>query len=94
MDKTRLAEKRYRDKKNKQDFRINNKRHEKQNEKTGKNEEDYKKYNNQLQKTKKTTKLQKKKQYELNKRRKLITKQNESKKEIKQEEKNEKEKIR
>ena len=75
MNKTRLAEKRYRDKlkKDKKEIRINNKKHE----------EDYKKYNRQLQKTKKPTKLQKKKEYELNKRKKLIRRQNESNREKK-----------
>ena len=88
MNKTRLAEKRYRDKlkKDKKEIRLNNRKHKKQNKKIRKHEEDYKKYNRQLQKTKKTTKLQKKKQYELNKRKTLIRKQNESNKEIKRNE--------
>ena len=87
-NKTRLAEKRYRDKrkKDKKEIRINNKKHKKQNKKIRKHEEDYKKYNRQLQKTKKTTKLQKKKQYELNKRKTLTRKQNESNSEIKRNE--------
>ena len=87
-NKTRLAEKRYRDKlkKDKKKIRLNNKKHKKQNKKIRKREEDYKKYNRQLQKTKKLTKLQKKKEYELNKRRKLIRIQNESNKETKQNE--------
>ena len=86
MNKTRLAEKRYRDKlkKDKKELRLNTKTHKKQ------NKEDYKKYNRQLQKTKKSTKLQKtkkstklqkKKEYELNRRRKLIRRQNESNRE-------------
>ena len=89
-NKTRLAEKRYRDKrkKDKKEIRLNNKKHKKQNKKIRKLEEDYKKYNHQLQKT--TTKLQKKKDYELNKRRKLISIQNESKKETKQNERRQK----
>ena len=55
MNKTRLAEKRYRDKlkKDKKEIRLNNKKHKKQNEKIRRSEEDYKKYNHQLQKTKK-----------------------------------------
>ena len=85
MNKTRLAEKRYRDKV-KKETKLNNKKYKKQNKKIRKHEEDYKKYNRQLQKTKKPTKLQKKKEYELNKKRKLIRKQNESNKETKQEE--------
>ena len=86
-NKTRLAEKRYRDKlkKDKKEIRLNNKKHKKQNKKTRKHEEDYKKYNRLLQKTKKPTKLQKK-EHELNKRRKLIRIQNESNKETKQNE--------
>ena len=62
MNKTRLAEKRYRDKlkKDEKEIRLNNKKHEKQNKKVRKNEENYKRYNHQLQKAKKTTKLQKK----------------------------------
>ena len=85
-NKTRLAEKRYRDKlkKDKKEIRLNNKKHKKQNKKIRKHEEDYKKYNHQLQKTKKPTKLEKKKEYGLNKRRKLIRIQNESNKETKQ----------
>ena len=53
-NKTRLAEKRYRDKlkKDKKEIRLNNKKHKKQNKKIRKHEEDYKKYNRQLQKTK------------------------------------------
>ena len=88
MNKTRLAEKRYRDKleKDKKEIRLNTKKHKTQNKKTRKHEEDYRKYNRQLQKTKKPTKLQKKKQYELNKRRKLIRRKNESNKETKQNE--------
>ena len=71
MNKTRLAEKRYRDKpkKDKKEIRLNNKKHKKQSKKIRKHEEDYKKYNHQLQKTKRPTKLQKKKEYELNRRR-------------------------
>ena len=55
MNKTRLAEKRYRDKlkKDKIEIRLNTKTHKKQ------IKEGYKKYNHQLQKTKKSTKLQK-----------------------------------
>ena len=91
-NKTRLAEKRYRDKlkKGKKENRLNNKKRQKQNKKIRKREEDFKKYNHQLQKTKKLTKLQKKKEYELNKRRKLITIQNESNKETKQNERRQK----
>ena len=91
-NKTRLAEKRYRDKlkKDKKEIRLNNKKHKKQNKKIRKHEEDYKKYNSQLQKTKNPTKLQKKKEYELNKRRKLIRIQNQSNKETKQNERRQK----
>ena len=80
MDKTRLAEKRYKAKLKKrfEKIRLNNKKHEKQSKEIRKSEELYKNYNHQLQKTKTKTKLQKKKQYELNKRRALIRKQNES----------------
>ena len=74
MNKTRLAEKRYRDKLKKDKKEIR------------KIKENYNDYNQQLQKTKKTTKLQKKKAYELNKRRKLIRIQNESNRETKQNE--------
>ena len=86
-NKTRLAEKRYRDKlkKDKKEIRLN-KKHKKPNKKIRKTKENYNDYNQQLQKTKKTTKLQKKKEYELNKRRKLIRIQNESNKETKQNE--------
>ena len=65
MNKTRLAEKRYRDKlkKDKKEFRLNIKKHEKQNERIGKIKKNYDDYNRQLQKTKKSTKLQKKKEY-------------------------------
>ena len=66
MNKTRLTEKRYRDKLKKDKKEI---------------KENYNDYNQQLQKTKKTTKLQKKKQYELNKRKKLIRRQNEANRE-------------
>ena len=85
-NKTRLAEKRYRDKlkKDKREIKLNNKKHEKQNKKIRKREEGYKIYNHQLQKTKKPTKLQKKKEYRLNRKRKLIRIQNESNKTIKQ----------
>ena len=88
MNKTRLADKRYRDKlkKDKKEIRSNFKKHKKQNKKIRKIKENYNDYNQQLQKTKKTTKLQKKKQYELNKIRKLIRKQNESIKETKRNE--------
>ena len=91
-NKTRLAEKRYRDKlkKSKKEIRLNNNQHKKQNKKIRKHEEDYKNYNHQLQKTKKLTKLQKKKEYELNKRKKLIRIQNESNKETKQNERRQK----
>ena len=84
MNKTQLAEKRYRDKLkiDKKEIRSN----KKQNKKNGKIKENYNDYNRQLQKTKKTTKLQKKKQYELNKRKTLIRIQNESNKEIKRNE--------
>ena len=92
MNKTRLAEKRYRDKlkKDKKEIRLNNKKHKNQNKKIRKREEDFKKYNRQLQKTKKPTKLQKKKEYELNKRRKFIRRQNESNREKKQNERRQK----
>ena len=52
-NKTRLAEKRDRDKlkQDKEEIRLNNKKH-KNKKKVGKSEEDYKKYNHQLQKTK------------------------------------------
>ena len=92
MNKTRLAEKRYKDKlkKEKKEIRLNAKKHKKQNKRIRKIKENYNDYNHQLQKTKKTTKLQKKKEYELNKRRKLIRKQNESNKETKQNEKRQK----
>ena len=88
MNKTRLAEKRYRDKvkKDKKEIRLNNKKHKKQNKKIRKHEEDYKKYNRQLQKTQRPTKLQKKKEYQLNKKRKLIRIQNDSNRVIKQNE--------
>ena len=84
-NKTRLAEKRYRDKlkKNKKEIRSNTKKHKKQNERIRKTKENYNDYNHQLQKTKKPTKLQKKKEYELNKRRKLIRRQNDLNKERK-----------
>ena len=61
-NKTRLAEKRYRDKlkKDKKENRLNTKKHKKQNKQIRKSKEDYKKHNHQLQKTKKTTKLQRK----------------------------------
>ena len=88
-NKTRLVEKRYRDKlkKDKKEIRLNFK---KQTKKPRKSEEDYKKDHRQLHKTRKTTKLQKKKQYELNKGRKLIRKQNESNKVTKQNERKQK----
>ena len=91
-NKTRLAEKRYRDKlkKDKKEIRLNIIKHKKQNKKIRKREEDFKKYNRQLQKTKKPTKLQKKKEYELNKRRSLIRRQNESNREKKQNERRQK----
>ena len=88
MKKTRLAEKRYRDKlkKDKKEIRLNTKKNIKNKIK-------------ELEKLKKTmtiiivsykkqkkTKLQKKKEYELNKRSKLIRKQNESNREKKQNE--------
>ena len=81
-NKTRLAEKRYRDKlkKDKEKNKI---------KKIRKREEDYKNYNRQLQKTKKLTNLQKK-EYELNKRRKLIRIQEEPNKETKQNERRQK----
>ena len=92
MNKTRLAEKRYRDKlkKDKKEIRLNTKKHKTQNKRIKKIKENYNDYNQQLQKTKKPTKLQKKKQYELNKRRKFIRRQNESNKEIKQNERRQK----
>ena len=63
MNKTRLAEKRFRDKlkKDKEEIRLNTKKHKKQNNKFRKIKESYYDYNRQLHKTKKTTKLQKKK---------------------------------
>ena len=84
INKTRLAEKRYRDKqkKDKKEIRLNTKK-TKNTKKIEKNKENYNDYNHQLQKTKKTTKIQKKKQYELNKRKTLIRKQNESNREMK-----------
>ena len=84
LNKTLLAEKRYKDKlkKDKKEFRLNTKKDKKQNKKIRKSEEDCKKYNRQLRKTKKSTKLQKK-LFDLNKRRTLIRKQNESNKEMK-----------
>ena len=85
MNKTRLAEKRYRDKlkKDKKEIRLNTKKHKTQNKRIKKIKENYDDYNRQLQKTKKTTKLQKKKEYALNKRKKLIRRQNESNREKK-----------
>ena len=92
MNKTRLAEKRHRDKlkKDKKEIRLNTKKHKKQNKRIRKIKENYDDYNQQLQKTKKTTKLQKKKEYEINKRRKLIRIQNESNREKKQNERRQK----
>ena len=80
-NKTRLAEKRYKDKlkKDKNEIRSNTKKHKR----IRKIKENYNDYNHQLQKTKKPTKLQEKKEYELNKRRKLIRRQNELNKERK-----------
>ena len=91
-NKTRLAEKRYRDKlkKDQKEIRSNTKKHKAQNKRIRNIKENYNDYNQQLQKTKKTTKLQKKKQYELNKRRKLIRIQNESNKETKRNERRQK----
>ena len=79
-NKTRLAEKRYRNKlrKDKKEIGLKNEKHKKQNEKNRKTKENCNNYNHQLRKTKNTTKLQKKKQYESNRRRVLIRKQNES----------------
>ena len=87
-NKTRLAEKRYRDKLKKEfkKIRSNTEKHKEQNKKIRKIKKNYKDYNQQLQKTKKTTRLQKKKQYEINRIRKLIRKQNESNKETKRNE--------
>ena len=92
MNKTRLTEKRYRDKlkKDKKEIRLNTKKHKTQNKRIKKIKENYNDYNQQLQKTKKPTKLQKKKEYELNKRRKLIRRQNESNREKKQNERRQK----
>ena len=92
MNKTRLTEKRYRDKqkKDKKEIRLNAKKHKKQNERIRKIKENYDDYNRQLQKTEKSTKLQKKIEYELNKRRKLIRRQNESNREKKQNERRQK----
>ena len=91
-NKTRLAEKRYRDKlkKDKKEIRSNTKKHKKQNKRIRKIKENYNDYNHQLQKTKKPKKIQKKKEYELNKRRKLIRRQNESNREIKRNERRQK----
>ena len=77
-NKTRLAEKRYRDKlkKDKKEIRLNAKEHKKQNKKIRKTEENYGKYNHPIQKTKKSTKWHKEKQCELNTKRTLIRKQN------------------
>ena len=92
VNKTQLAEKRYKDKlkKEKKEIRLKNKKPKEQNKNFGKSKEEYKKYKRQLQKTNKTTKLQKKKQYELIKRRTLIRKPNESNNEIKQNERRQK----
>ena len=92
MNKTRLAEKRYRDKlkKDKKEIRLKAKKHKKQNKRIRKSKENYNDYNQQLQKTKRPTKLQKKKEYELHKRRKLIRRQNESSREKKQNERRQK----
>ena len=92
MNKTRLVEKRYRDKRktDKKEIRLNTKKHKKQNKRIKKIKENYDDYNRQLQKTQKSTKLQKKKEYELNKRRKLIRRQNESNRERKQNERRQK----
>ena len=50
MDKTRLAEKRYRNKlkKDKKEIELNNKTHKKESKECRKSEEDYKKCNHQL----------------------------------------------
>ena len=55
LNKTQLAEKRYRDKlkKVKKEIRLNNKKHEKRNKTNGKSEEDFGNCNHQVQKTKK-----------------------------------------
>ena len=94
MNKTQLAEKRYRDKqkKDRKEIRLNAEKHKKQNKRIRKIKENYDDYNHQLQKTKKPTKLQKKKLYELNKKRKLIRIQNESNKTKKQNERRQKRK--
>ena len=91
MNKTRLTEKRYKDKrkKDRKEIRLA-KKLKKQNKRIRKIKENYDDYNHQIQKTKKPTKLQKKKQYELNKRRKLIRRQNESNREKKQNERRQK----
>ena len=63
MNEIRLAKKRYRDKinKHKKANRIDNKKHNKKNDKDRKIKEGYDKYNHQqLQKTMETTKLHKK----------------------------------
>ena len=90
-NKTRLAEKRYRDKlkKHKSGIRLNTRKPKRQNKKLRKSEEYYKKHNHQLQKTKRLQNY-KKKQYELNKRKTLIRKQTESNKETKQSERRQK----
>ena len=62
MNKTRLTEKRYRDKlkKHKKEIRLNGKKHKKQNKRIRKNKENYDDYNHQLQKTKKKQKHRRK----------------------------------
>ena len=68
MDKTRLAEKRYRDElKNIKESLDWMKKALKKFERLEKMKETKRKYNHQIRKTKKTTKLQKKKEYELKK---------------------------
>ena len=95
MNKIQLPEKRYRDssKKDKSLFRRDTKKHKKHKKQFKRIREKVKilkKYNQQLQKTKRTTKLQKKQLYEVNKKKTLIRKQNESNREIKQIEREEK----
>ena len=89
-NKTRLAEKRYRDKikENKKEIRLDTKKQNKR--KLEKLKKTITIIIIKCKKEKKITKLQKKKQYDLNNRRTLIRKQNESDKETKQNERGQK----
>ena len=62
-NKTRLAEKRYRDKlkNDKKEIRLNTKKHKKQNKRIRKIKENYNDYNQQLQKNKKDNEITKEK---------------------------------